>query len=323
LRHEAIIPSEQGLASAQEQELREMPLKFDQRRLQSAGIAGAFTLIEVLVVVAIIALLAAILIPSLARAREQAKRVACGSNVHSQLLALFTYAHDNRGFLPVNATQLGNSGGLYVDTLVANKIDPATAKPIYDFRMLMKRVIGKQYDIFVCPSNGGPSFFDPEVQAYVSAGNFLGGQYLNFFNSTCVYQGTSLDVPWAPKPEWKRGGDPATVAIVQDAYWANGNGNLNNPGTIFRFNHSEGLSRSELGYGRFYSFKSSSNRSACAGVNVGYLDGHASWVKNLKTSDPARPWLLDLPWSGSAMEYGGSMTQSGAPITVKGFLRGS
>ena len=49
----------------------------------------AFTLIEVLVVVAIIALLVAILLPSLARAREEARATACGSNMKQALNGMF------------------------------------------------------------------------------------------------------------------------------------------------------------------------------------------------------------------------------------------
>jgi len=54
----------------------------------------AFTLIELLIVVAIIALLVAILIPALDKARRLARKVVCASNLHQITLGLFMYASD-------------------------------------------------------------------------------------------------------------------------------------------------------------------------------------------------------------------------------------
>ncbi|MCB9850421.1 MAG: prepilin-type N-terminal cleavage/methylation domain-containing protein [Phycisphaerales bacterium] len=58
-----------------------------------------FTLVELLVVISIIALLIAILLPSLSKAREQAKQTLCMSNVRSLLLAMHEYAVTNDDYL--------------------------------------------------------------------------------------------------------------------------------------------------------------------------------------------------------------------------------
>ncbi|HRX86768.1 MAG TPA: prepilin-type N-terminal cleavage/methylation domain-containing protein, partial [Phycisphaerae bacterium] len=68
----------------------------------------AFTLVELLVVISIIALLIAILLPSLKRARETAKRVACNANVRGIAQAGLTYATDdpNENGIPVHPFDL-------------------------------------------------------------------------------------------------------------------------------------------------------------------------------------------------------------------------
>jgi prepilin-type N-terminal cleavage/methylation domain-containing protein len=54
----------------------------------------AFTLIELLVVVAIIGILASILFPVFSRARENARRASCGSNLRQLGLAIMQYTQD-------------------------------------------------------------------------------------------------------------------------------------------------------------------------------------------------------------------------------------
>jgi prepilin-type N-terminal cleavage/methylation domain-containing protein/prepilin-type processing-associated H-X9-DG protein len=59
-----------------------------------------FTLVELLVVIGIIALLISILLPSLNKAREAARRVKCLSNMRQIVLAMNMFAQDSQGFMP-------------------------------------------------------------------------------------------------------------------------------------------------------------------------------------------------------------------------------
>jgi prepilin-type N-terminal cleavage/methylation domain-containing protein len=120
----------------------------------------AFTLIELLVVIAIIAILASILFPVFARARENARRASCMSNMKQIALGIMQYTQDYDEHLPKSAV----CGPITLETGFEsknNKCDSGGGPGNwYHLWMHMIYPYVKSNQVFNCPSN------EPLVQNY-------------------------------------------------------------------------------------------------------------------------------------------------------------
>jgi len=127
---------------------------------------SGFTLIELLVVIAVIAVLISILVPALRAARQQAKAVACGSNLKQLSLALTAYEQEN-GTFPHGFDDHGmvTPPGGYVGNAVYDR------RGWWWFHFLVG-TLGENFDegtISWCPSR---SVKDPGLKKNVLCGNY-------------------------------------------------------------------------------------------------------------------------------------------------------
>ena len=87
-----------------------------------------FTLVELLVVIGIIAILIAILLPALAKARRQAMLTKFMSNEHQIMIGVLMYANQNNGTLPFGTVFNGGGQWFYWD-LIGKKPNPSQSDP--------------------------------------------------------------------------------------------------------------------------------------------------------------------------------------------------
>jgi prepilin-type N-terminal cleavage/methylation domain-containing protein/prepilin-type processing-associated H-X9-DG protein len=120
---------------------------------------GGFTLIELLVVIAIIAILAALLLPSLARAKQKAYGVQCMSNTRQIMLAWRMYADDNQDVLPPNdypwktqATRNGSEQNWVFGSMLV-PLDMISTDVLVNRQLSSLAQYNSQYSIYKCPAD--------------------------------------------------------------------------------------------------------------------------------------------------------------------------
>jgi prepilin-type N-terminal cleavage/methylation domain-containing protein len=140
--------------------LKAIRLNFENGGRATSRRAG-FTLIELLVVIAIIAILAALLLPTLTRAKAQSQSVYCMNNNRELDLAWLMYAHDNRDRLVPNQNEDGPEQGQAPGNWLCGFLDwSATTTDNTNLNLVLNptnailaQYFASQRNIYLCPAD--------------------------------------------------------------------------------------------------------------------------------------------------------------------------
>jgi len=220
-----------------------------------------FTLIELLVVVAIISLLAAILFPVFARARENARRTSCMSNLRQIGLGMMMYTQDYDERYPQAVRgNSGAGGGGYISGAACAGLpcshfyiapDGGGNYKMYSWMDILYPYT-KSIQVYECPSATGasPVATDPDGD--------LANYGYNGYVSNWQY-GSPKGIPYAMAAI----PNPSQTVLIMDCH--NVNSIYINPGSYG-------------GWDVFNPDRGASETPHISGTNVAFADGHVKWA---------------------------------------------
>lgn len=236
----------------------------------------AFTLVELLVVIAVIAVLAALLLPALNQAKEKGRRVVCQNNLRQLGIALLMY---------------GDEHGRYPPCAMAHTRGGPTGRLVSLWNAALLPLVGKNVAVFHCPSY--PAEFrwttSPSNLGYQFPTNIQNDRPFSYAINRIGTQNTagpSLGLEQAPGT----GRKPSEIAAPADMIAigeAASRTNYLQVWAAFALTHNSSVSDRSSIIGKVHN----------QGANMVFLDGHVEWErwwKWLEFSDAAaRRWNHD------------------------------
>lgn len=221
-----------------------------------AGRRNGFTLIELLVVISIVALLVAILLPALGKARATAEYIQCASNIRGGTFTYHLYFNDFEEFMPPVAYE-GVGWGYNYGNWYSRLRPYATPRPNLSTAQ-QNNVVHAQAKEFTCPSpvKGTYAYGYPTLPY----GTLWGQRMVNWGTGTISNRSSDFRTP-------SKTGLLVDMTVYYDALrvielWRNASGNLE-------------------------SYVSPKHNAE--GIGVSYHDGHAEFIR-VRESDKGLPY---------------------------------